>query len=251
MKVRAVPGPALPEGLAGRSVHWYGGPYAADRVADRLGLALLEPPDDWLTRLPHEFTGRRIERMTLAGARTARGPVFVKPPSDKSFPAAVYADGSRLPQGTDATTVLVSDVVAFAAEYRLFLLDGRIAAASRYAVHGRLDAAPLADDPCEGDVRRFARRLLDVAGAALPSAVTVDVGLLADDTGGTGGGTRWAAVEANMAWFSHSYACEPDAVLDVVLRATGPRARVTPRDRPFLRAPAGPSTDRWTAGSTG
>ncbi|MDQ0909436.1 hypothetical protein QFZ22_005421 [Streptomyces canus] len=78
------------DALVGRAVHWYGGPLAADRVADGLGLGLLEPSDDWLVRLPEEFTARRIELTTLSEAWALRHPVFVKPPSEKSFPAAVY-----------------------------------------------------------------------------------------------------------------------------------------------------------------
>ncbi len=38
-----------------------------------------------------------------------------------------------------------------------------------------------------------------------------------------------------MAWFSSSYAADPDRVLDVVRRAAGPRDRLTPRDQAFIR----------------
>jgi hypothetical protein len=228
---------------ADRQVHWYGGPLAADRITGRLDLALLEPADNWLSGLPEEFTGRRIALTTLSQAWTLRHPVFVKPPSDKQFPAAVYADGTRLPRhgeriGPD-TAVLVSDVVTFAVEYRLFVLDGEVRTGSRYARYGHLDTAPLAGDRNEAQVRAFARGLLDAEGGSLPSAVTVDVGLVQDpDTGHD----RWAVVEANMPWFAHSYAADPDAVLDVVLRATGPRSAVAAPDQRFLRAP-GPPTD--------
>lgn len=237
MEVRASRPVTDPRALAGRAVHWYGGPLAADRIAGPLGLGLLEPPDDWLVRLPEEFTGRRIELTTLSEAWAARRPVFVKPPSDKSLHATVYADGSRLPRAGEGigpdTPVLVSEVVTFAVEYRLFLLDRRIVAASRYAVYGRLDTAPLHQDPHDRAVRRFTERLLAATGADLPSAVAVDVGLLQDpDTGRE----RWAVVEANMPWFSHSYAAPADAALDVILRAAGPAGRVAPEDRPFLRA---------------
>uniref|UniRef100_A0AAU2JTB2 ATP-grasp domain-containing protein n=1 Tax=Streptomyces sp. NBC_00049 TaxID=2903617 RepID=A0AAU2JTB2_9ACTN len=228
---RLVPGFAS---LAGRAVHWCGGPHAAARVAGVLGLGLLEPPDDWLTRLPREFTGRRIELTTPRQARelTASRAAFVKPPREKSFPPGVYGGGSPLPPSLPADApVLVSEVVDFAAEYRLFLLDGEVAAGSRYAVHGRLDPAPLDEDPRGDCVRRFAADLLAATGRHLPSAVTVDVGTVA----GTG---RFAVVEANMPWFSNGYAAAPSAVLDVVLRAAGPLARVRPADLPFVR-PAG------------
>ncbi|WP_326589268.1 ATP-grasp domain-containing protein [Streptomyces sp. NBC_01294] len=229
MAVRAL-GPGF-AALAGRAVHWCGGPHAGARVAGVLGLGLLEPPDDWLARLPERFTGRRIELTTLGRARALTGSgraAFVKPPREKSFPPAVYGDGAPLPRSLPAATpVLVSEVVDFAAEYRLFLIDGEIAAASRYAVHGRLDPAPLDADPRGADVRGFAAGLLAETAPSLPSAVTVDVGLV----GGTG---RFAVVEANMPWFSNSYAARPDAVLDVVLRAAGPRDRVRAADLPFV-----------------
>lgn len=236
MEVRAaedlgpVPGPA----------HWYGGPLAGARLAGRLGFALLEPVDDWLAELPEEFTGRDVRSATVADARALERPTFVKPPRDKSFPAAVYADGSRLPADLDpATPVLLSEVVTFAAEYRLFLLDGRIAAASRYAVFGRLDPHPLhadatdrADRATTGEIAEFVDRLVAAAGQSLPSAVVLDVGQLLDPYRP---GHRWAVVEANMAWFSHAYAADPARVLDVVLRAAGPRERVRPDDLAFVR----------------
>ncbi|UFQ16985.1 MULTISPECIES: ATP-grasp domain-containing protein [Streptomyces] len=212
-------------------LHWYGGPLAADRVAVPAGIALLEPADTWLAALSYELTHRRIQSTTLGEARALRRPAFVKPPSDKSLPAAVYADGSRLPPPnasariTDDATVLVSEVVEFAAEYRCFVRDGRVVTGGRYAVRGLLDPGPLASG-----ARAFAERVVARcagAGPGLPGAVVLDVGPL------TGG--RWAVVEANMAWYAHCYTADPERVLDVVLAATGPHHAVTPTDRPFLR----------------
>jgi hypothetical protein len=220
--------------------YWYGGPLAGARLADRLGFALVEPADDWLAELPQEFTGREIRAATVVDAWALDRPTFVKPPRDKSFRADVYADGSRLPAGLDPTTaVLLSEVVTFAAEYRLFLLDGRIATASRYAVFGRLDPRPLdmdgaghADGTIVAEICEFVDRLVAAAGHTLPSAVVLDVGQLLDPYRP---GHRWVVVEANMAWFSHAYAADPARVLDVVLRAAGPRERVRPGDLPFVR----------------
>ncbi|MFE6911496.1 ATP-grasp domain-containing protein [Streptomyces erythrochromogenes] len=212
----------------GRRAHWYGGPRAAARLAGPLGLGLLEPADDWLAHLPHPLLRRRVRLTTLDEARELRERAFVKPPSAKIdlLPAAVHEDGTGLPGGLDGSTpVLVSDVVEFAAEYRLFVLDGEAVTGSRYAVHGRLDPAPL-----DAGSRAFARTVLDAAAAGLPSAVGLDIGRLADGD--------WAVVEANMAWYAHCYAADPDRVLDTVLRAAGPIDAVTARDRPYLSGPA-------------
>lgn len=53
--------------------------------------------DGWLAALPSTLTERAIELTSLSEARSVRRLVFAKLPSDKSFPAAVYPDGSRLP----------------------------------------------------------------------------------------------------------------------------------------------------------
>ncbi|GAA2654034.1 MULTISPECIES: ATP-grasp domain-containing protein [Streptomyces] len=222
---------SAPDGAQGAGrTHLYGGPLLADTVARELDVAALEPPADWLARLPLALTGRRVEAVTLAEARRLRRPAFVKPPTDKFFPARIYPDGSRLP-GPDAfdddLPVLVSDIVRFDREYRLFVLDGAVHDGSRYAVGPRLDPLPLDLDPGAAEARAFAADLLAAAEGSLPSAAVVDIGPLAD------GG--WAAVEANPAWSSGGYACDPERVLDVVLRAAGPRAETAPADLPFTR----------------
>jgi hypothetical protein len=208
--------------------HFYGGPALGARVAGDLGVALLEPTDDWLTALPRAFTGRTVETTTLAEARRLTGPAFVKPPTDKSFEAAVHADGTALPAGLpDETPVQIAEVVTWAEEFRLFVLDGEIRTGAQYATYGRLDAAPLEHHPRRQAVRDFAGRLLAAHGSLLPSAVVLDVGRLS--------GGDWAVVEANMPWFSTVYAADPDRALDVVLRAAGPADEVAERDRPFDR----------------
>ncbi|WP_416983357.1 ATP-grasp domain-containing protein [Streptomyces sp. T028] len=221
----------VPEGsrlAAGASL--YAGPLFADAVARELGVGLLEAPEDWLARLPYELTLRDVEFTTIAEAWRLRRPAFVKPPNDKSFPARVYPDGGGLP-GPDAVDgtepVLVSDIVAFAVEYRLFLLDGEVRTGSRYATRGALDVAPLAEDPRRGEVLAFAERMTASAGAGLPSAIVVDVGLV--------DGSGWAVVEANAAWASGHYACDADAALEVVLRAARPEGEFGAADHRFLR----------------
>lgn len=230
----------LRHGLGG---HLYGGPIFAGAVAADLDLALLEPDDDCLARLPYEYTHRDVALTTLGEARWSRTPMFVKPPRDKSLTAGVYADGSRLPGNERypaSTPVLVSEIVTFLVEYRLFVLDAAVHTASRYATHGRLDPAPL--DTCRHHtaVLDFAASLLGACADTLPSAVVVDIGLTSNADSGE---EHWAVVEANMAWFSTSYAADLDRVLDVVLRAAGPRYRLDPRDQAFTR----PTGCSWLA----
>lgn len=238
MDVTVLPRDGLPgRPAAGTRVHYYGGPRFAASAAGRLGIALLQPSDGWLDALPYAFTGRRIRCVPLSEARRTTGPLFAKPPTDKSFPAGVYADGAALrgPVGArDDPLVQVSDVVTWVKEFRLHLLDGEIRTGSQYATFGRLDPAPLTGHADEPEVRAFVRRLSAACADTLPSGVVLDVGLMraADDRGTHG---RWAVVEANMAWFSNVYAADPARALDVVLRSAGPGTGVRERDAPFRR----------------
>lgn len=214
--------------------HYWGGPLWAAAHAHELRVGLLEPHDDWLSGLPGRWLGRSVRLMTLDAARHA-GRRFVKPPSSKDFPARVYSDEADLASATAGLAldmpVLVSEVVEFAAEYRLFVLDGRVHTGSRYATWGHLDLGTLLT--AEGSrVVAHAEELLGEMGDTLPSAVVLDVGLV----GPPGEPRRDAVVvEANMAWFAQPYWADTDRVLDVVMRAAGPLDRVSDSDRPFVR----------------
>ncbi|MFG2329486.1 ATP-grasp domain-containing protein [Streptomyces sp. NPDC048604] len=216
-------------------IHFYGGPALGEAVAEDLSVTLLEPKDDWLPNLPREFTHRTLEELPLAEARKLDTRVFAKPPRDKTFPARIYADGRDLPtQLAPTTKVLVSEVVDWSVEFRLFVLDGEIRTGSQYARHGLLDVAPLMAHHQEPEARRFATTLLERHGETLPSAVVLDIGVTAGE---------WAVVEANMPWFSTLYAADPSRALDVVLRSATPTGQLQPRDRQFSRTqPEAPAT---------
>ncbi|MFG2286669.1 ATP-grasp domain-containing protein [Streptomyces sp. NPDC048595] len=216
---------AVPDGL--RAGHLHAGPSFADVVAPALDIALLQAPEDWLARLPYDYTRREILAMPIREAYELRRPAFVKSPNDKEIRAVVYTDGSRLPgpdQLDPQTPVLVSDVVEFTAEYRLHLLDGAVHTGSQYAERGKLRLGPL-----PSDASAFGAELLDAYGHTLPTAIVVDVGVVDG---------RWAVVEANAAWASGIYAADPRRALDVVLRAAGPIGAFGTRDRPYLRPSA-------------
>ncbi|MGQ5259874.1 ATP-grasp domain-containing protein [Micromonospora sp. ZYX-F-536] len=218
---------AVPAGM--EADHLHAGPGFADVVAPLLGIAPLEAGPGWLTVLPRDLTRREITLVAISEAYELRRAAFIKSPNDKTIPAMIYTDGSRLP-GPDAvdrrTPVLVSDIVEFTAEYRLHLLDGVVHAGSQYATHGRLHLGPPSTDALA-----FGADLLAGYGHTLPSAIVVDVGLI---------NGKWGVIEANAAWASGAYVSDPDLVLDVVLRAAGPTASVSARDQQFIRRPEPP-----------
>jgi hypothetical protein len=56
-------------------------------ISDDLGIALLEPPLEWLSALPMEYVHRGIGFTTLEQARFQSTPAFIKPADGKSFPS--------------------------------------------------------------------------------------------------------------------------------------------------------------------
>jgi hypothetical protein len=184
-------------------------------VAEELGLAVIGPPEDFLARLPREYVGRDVRLMTAAEARTLPGPVFLKPPNRKTFPAKVYSSGAELPEMPGDDPVLTSDPVEWLAEFRFFVRDRRVGAWSPYWLKGAL-ARDGDEWIVEPDLAQATRGLLDRLLADprvdLPAALVIDVGVIR--------GVGPAVVEANEASGAGFYGCDPRDVLDVLRGAT-------------------------------
>jgi len=187
----------------------------AHSIADTLNLQLVSIPEDWLTTLPYDFVRRRIDLSNIGAARRLAEPTFIKPPNDKSFSAKVYASGESLPDFLDdAAPAILSEPVTWTVEFRCFVLDGHVCTISPYW----RDQRPASDDNFTAtDEERMAatslaETVLAAPGVACPPACVIDVGQLSDGA--------WAVVEANAAWGSGIYGCDPNAVLDVLRRAT-------------------------------
>lgn len=187
----------------------------APSIAKSLQRVLSELPEDWLVRLPREMTHREIQLSTLGAARGLVQPTFVKPPNEKSFAAQVYASGQTLPlEFPDDMLVLLSEPVDWEVEFRCFCLDGKVMTLSPYLRNGAL--ANESDYFCTEEehsaVITFTENVLKQSRAFTPRAVVIDVGRIRQ--------RGWAVVEANAAWGSGIYGCDPDIVLDVLRCAT-------------------------------
>lgn len=195
----------------------YGEPLFAVAVADQLRLTLVAPDDGWLPRLPMRWTRRVVDMARFEDAQALTTRRFVKPADAKCFKAAVYAPGEMRAIDADPDTiVLISEPVIFEVEYRYFIADRRVHAASIYIRDG--DIADGADEtwPAPADEAAEARAFIDAVlrdpDVDVPAAVVIDVGRL--DTG------DWAVVEANPAWGSGLCGADPRAVLPVLLQAS-------------------------------
>lgn len=186
----------------------------APTIAKAVGRRLQELPEDWMVRLPYSYAKRKVAITSLAEARNLTHPMFVKPPNDKSFEAKVYESGADLPvEYDDDMTVLVSEPVSWEGEYRCFCLGGKALTVSPYyrsGVHAKLSDYEITQAE-RAAVIEFAESVLSETSEFTPRAVVIDVGEL------TGHGL--AVVEANAAWGSGIYDCDPDRVLDVLRQA--------------------------------
>ncbi|NHZ98450.1 DUF4343 domain-containing protein [Massilia sp. CCM 8734] len=203
-----VPLQALPDPVL------YGEALFGPTLAAELGLELLNPAEDWLVRLPFDYRKRAISLSTLGQARKLAAPAFVKPPNDKSFPAAVYRGADLPTEYDDDMPVLVSEVVTWEKEFRCFILDRTLRTWTVYSRAGHLQRDAGFHSTLEEDaqVQEFIARLLADPAVDLPAATVVDIGTIA--------GLGWACVEQNAAWGAGIYGCDPGQVLAVLQRAS-------------------------------
>ena len=204
-------------------------------AAKQLQLTLLEPPFDLLARIPVRFRRRQVEFSNFGELVRLRQRTFVKPadPLDKWFDAGTYSDirdintrGRVRPE----TPVLLSELVEWSAEYRCFVLDGKVIAESPYLSFGRPSWKPFDPRRASGGVPKpglaVVEGLCTAMRGQLPPAFVVDVGLIED--------RGWAVVEFNPIWCSGLLAADPQAILPVLKRATRPKGKLTQSDRKWV-----------------
>lgn len=190
----------------------YGASLFAYHAAEKIGVSLVEPPEDWLTQVPDNFLRREVLYTTLEDAYVLKYPAFVKPAGEKSFPSRVYPSGDELRKVAapfdQKMGVLVSDPVNFEVEYRCFVLKNRVITASVYCRNGE-DAEVEGRWPSEeaelNEAVLFAHEVVYRMGEECPVAFVVDVGKIRD--------RGWAVVEANPIWGSALYGCDEAVVL--------------------------------------
>jgi hypothetical protein len=209
--------------VSAQEVAIYGEPLFASLVAQTLNLHLVEPPLDWLPRLPQQRRGREVRLTTLADARTLRERAFIKPADAKCFEARVYESGNELPAPgplPEDLPVLVQGIVNWTVEYRCFVVDRAVATASAYWRDGALakaeDGTWIEREPELRAAIQFCQQFMADPMVSMPDAAVVDVGIIEN--------CGWAVVECNAAWASGTYGCDPLEVLRVLRRACGQKS---------------------------
>lgn len=196
-----------PPAYAAGSVRLYGNDTFCLVLAQKLSLELISPPDDLPLSLPEAFVKRRLLASSLGDVGALDYPAFIKPLVPKLFKAAVYRSHADLLaecRGLDGGTgVLVSDIVTFESEVRIFILHGQVLDLAVYEGHAMQDEA-----------RAFAEQVSQQE--CLPAACVLDVGWIA--------GRGWAVIEANAAWGAGLNGCDAAKVLPAIAAASRPLA---------------------------
>lgn len=201
-----------PEALDLSSIVLYGESYFVEFLAQELALTLAVPAVDFLVSLPSDYLNRRVTFLTLADFQPVTVPTFIKAADMKSIAAKVYLPDDEI-VGLDNlpadTPLLLSEPVQWEVEYRCFIHKGQLATISIYMIDGQF--AQLEDGqwpsslPTDEPAKQFIQSILEDQRISLPEAVVVDVGFIT--------GRGWSIIEANPAWSSGVYDCDPEAVL--------------------------------------
>jgi hypothetical protein len=199
----------------------YAEPLLATRIAQHLGLDLLGPADDWLPSIQECWRKRSIQLADMKDARNGAERRFIKSAGGKEFDARIYDSGRDLPHGemiSDSLPVLVQEVVHWDVEYRCFVSERTVKAASSYWRHGKeaRDENKIWSDAELPDAAEFCNEFLRDSDVHVPEACVIDVGIIRE--------RGWAVIECNAAWSSGIYGCDGAAVLPVILRASNPIA---------------------------
>jgi len=191
----------------------YGEPLFCAGVAEQFGRALLEPPFDWLTRVPGDFLKRSVQLLSLREARVLPGRSFIKPADDKCFTAKVYGSALDFQDQVrllpNSTPVLLSEPVVFESEFRNFVMARTVRTSSCYS---RLDDGKsvqwISKEAEMKSMQRFMMDLLRFPEVECDWPVVIDVGWIR--------GRGWAVVEANPMFGCGVYDCDPKVVLDLL-----------------------------------
>jgi hypothetical protein len=233
-QVETLSGPPALDRLRGRSdVALYGHWPVVTHLARMLHLTLLAPTVDWLPRLPEAYRRRWVRLLTADEARQRDEPAFLKPMLTRGW-ARLYTSGAEVPDAEvlpPSEPVLASEPVSWDLEFRCFARERSVAALALYARDGQPLRAPGVAPPSEVEVQEvtaFTEKLLTDAAVALPPALVVDVGRIAD--------RGWAVLAAGPAWCRDRTFCDAKGVLAAVQRACVSSFRVAQEDQPWIVA---------------
>jgi hypothetical protein len=164
-------------------------------LAEKYGLKLVSPDDEFLFDLSESWLKRKIQLKELSEVDHFVFPCFIKPLVPKLFAAKVYHGKGeflyecRQLEGT--TKLIISEIVNVEAEVRAFILNGEIMSMALY--EGQKDL-----ENCKTFLQGFLTENKD----KLVKTLVIDAGYFEDK--------GWGIIEANASWGAGLNGCEPE-----------------------------------------
>lgn len=195
--------------------YWSAGGYAA-RLR-RIGMAegFTAPGQAWLSTVDESLTGREI----VTGGVTAmpEGVQMWAKPAEAKIDAMIagrymaeevrsICEQENVPAGT--MFQWTETFMSINHEHRFYVANGRIVTGSPYLIDGTVYHESMSS-PFYDEALRAGRNAVTKLGENQPAAYTLDMGL--DESTG-----KWIIVEANPAWSSGIYGCDPRIVMDTL-----------------------------------
>ena len=134
-------------------------------------------------------------------------PTFAKSTGIKWIESRVYQVGESLGSGANPNDLVYLQVpVKFVDEVRCFVMDGKVLTGSYYRIDQKFNPQWWGEEGVTA-IHKMVGEIYEKI--KLPHGVVLDFGRL--DTG------EWALIEANEAWASGLYDCDPSKVFEVVV----------------------------------
>jgi hypothetical protein len=202
----------VPEEFRDDVVAVYSEDLYAEIVAEQCHLTLTKPNDNWLSKIPEEFTKRKISYGRLKDFVHEKN-IFIKCSDFKSFKAGVFDKVENI-NGFDSldpeSMVFTSEIVEWELEVRCFVLNNEIKTYSSYWRNNTFNTNLLSETE-EKDMFEFFNDFIKQYSETLPKAIVLDFGIIK--------GKGWALIEANPAWCSGLYACNAEKALEVIVKS--------------------------------
>ena len=204
----------VPEHDREQVVAVYGEDVFTDIVARQCNFSLIRPTNDWLVHVPLNYLKRKIEFTTVETIYNDQIRQFIKCVDFKFFKAGVYNNIQEVSGIEDleaSTELFTSEIVQWRFEVRCFVYQRTIKTYSNYAVNGIFDTTYEMIGRELNEFQQFTTEFLENRSISIPEAIVLDFGIIE--------GKGWALIEANPAWSSGIYECDPDKALDVILNS--------------------------------
>ena len=208
----------IPERLRNLRGAAYGGEIFSNVIAKQMNWATVSNPMDWLVHLPFEYTNRQISVMTVSEARRLEEPKFIRSVDYRSMLKAGVLEGKDLPKELDGDTkMLVSDVMKFTSEYRLYVRNKTVVASCCYWLRSRPMVAanqeaefnlPKNYDNNRDAIIGFVNGLLRDERVKCVDNCVINVARFDKD--------RYTVLNSKPAYAADPFGCELTAVFDVI-----------------------------------